>query len=390
MTILLWILLTLIVFTIVVFIHELGHFSIARLFRVKVEEFGLWIPPKAKTLFQDKKWTEYTLNWIPLGGFVRLKWEDSLDENPEKDSFAWKGWFAKSSILLAWVSMNFVLTWILFIGLFFMGSTPFWVNVFFKTDTHTKLLPTMEDGIQDGSILVGDIIFSPLTGSVAYNAGIREDDVLVSVNSWKVQTTSELTEIIQKSKKVSLEINRSWSYKTFTLEPNYKKIGAYLWYNSLKLTEIKADNLLDAIYLGTREFKEHFLMTAEMLGDFFRKIFFPKDTDERKKAIENISWPIGLGNLFVGMIDMKVGINIILIVIALISLNLGFFNLLPLPALDGGRFVTVTISHILTFLWVSKIRLLSGERIIHIFWFLFLILLSILVAFEDIRKIFFQ
>lgn len=73
MTILLGILLTVLVFTFIVFIHEMGHFLTARLTGMKVEEFGIGIPPKAGSLGKDKKGTEYTLNWLPIGGFVRIK-----------------------------------------------------------------------------------------------------------------------------------------------------------------------------------------------------------------------------------------------------------------------------------------------------------------------------
>lgn len=78
MSIILGILLTLIILTLVVFIHELGHFLAARITEMKVDEFGIGIPPKATKLFQDKKGTEYTLNWLPIGGFVRIKGEDPL------------------------------------------------------------------------------------------------------------------------------------------------------------------------------------------------------------------------------------------------------------------------------------------------------------------------
>lgn len=73
----LWIIVALIIFSIIVLIHEYGHFKTARIFWVKVFEFGLGIPPKAKKLWTDKSWTEYTLNWLPIWWFVRLKWENN-------------------------------------------------------------------------------------------------------------------------------------------------------------------------------------------------------------------------------------------------------------------------------------------------------------------------
>jgi regulator of sigma E protease len=73
MTLFLGILLALFVFFVVVFLHELGHFMVARWSGVKVLEFGIGIPPRLKKIFRDKKGTEWTLNWLPIGGFVRLK-----------------------------------------------------------------------------------------------------------------------------------------------------------------------------------------------------------------------------------------------------------------------------------------------------------------------------
>ncbi len=74
--IVIWIIVAIIVFSIIILIHEYGHFKASRIFWVKVEEFWLWIPPKAKEIFTDKKWTKYTLNWLPLWWFVKLKWEN--------------------------------------------------------------------------------------------------------------------------------------------------------------------------------------------------------------------------------------------------------------------------------------------------------------------------
>lgn len=75
MEIFLWILTAILIFSVVVIVHEWWHFKSARIFWVKVEEFWLWIPPRAKKLFTDKKWTLFSLNWLPLWGFIKLTWE---------------------------------------------------------------------------------------------------------------------------------------------------------------------------------------------------------------------------------------------------------------------------------------------------------------------------
>lgn len=121
MQIIFGILVALAVFFAVVMFHELGHFLAARRSGVKVEEFGLGIPPKARSFGRDKHGCEYTLNWLPIGGFVRLKGEDELAPTAaEPDSFASKSYFAKSSVILAGVFFNFVLAFLVFTVLFWI------------------------------------------------------------------------------------------------------------------------------------------------------------------------------------------------------------------------------------------------------------------------------
>ncbi|MBP7823389.1 site-2 protease family protein, partial [Candidatus Gracilibacteria bacterium] len=110
MSLFIGILLALFVFFIVVFIHEMGHFLVARWSGVKVHEFGIGIPPRLRRLFTDKHGTEWTLNWLPIGGFVRLKGEDLISpESHAKDSLARAPWWKQVLILLAGVTMNFLL-----------------------------------------------------------------------------------------------------------------------------------------------------------------------------------------------------------------------------------------------------------------------------------------
>ena len=115
-----------IMFMSLVLIHELGHFIAAKKSGVKVLEFGIGIPPKVMKLWTDKSGTEYTLNLIPLGWFVRLKGEDPKDEQDfnAPDSFIKAKIWNKIIILLAWVSANFVLAWLLFTFVFTYWTKP--------------------------------------------------------------------------------------------------------------------------------------------------------------------------------------------------------------------------------------------------------------------------
>ncbi len=119
MTIIFGIILALLVFSIIVFFHELGHFSMAKRFGVKVEEFGIGIPPRAKQIWKDKSGTIYTFNWLPIGGFVKMKGEEINETGAhDKDSLASKNFWQQSGVILAGVVMNFFFAFIIFSVLF--------------------------------------------------------------------------------------------------------------------------------------------------------------------------------------------------------------------------------------------------------------------------------
>jgi len=183
-----------------------------------VKEFWLWIPPKAKKVFTDKHWTDFTLNWLPLWGFVRLTWEsvskfdvydkenklihshkllevlnkkediyskewitlnndekqkilDILNEEIWEWSFLTKTYFQKSIIILAWVFMNFIFAIAIFSMLFMIWVKPIWINTKFPTNLELKMIPTMEQSIKIWLLEQKPwIILDPIEWSVASKA----------------------------------------------------------------------------------------------------------------------------------------------------------------------------------------------------------------------------
>lgn len=131
-----------------VIIHELGHFITAKKSGVKVLEFGIGIPPKVCRLRTDKSGTEYTLNLLPLGGFVRLKGEDPRNEQDfhAKDSFIKAKIWKKIIILLAGVTMNLILARVLFTAIFTMGTQPISILPENALSSHQNsyLMPTVK------------------------------------------------------------------------------------------------------------------------------------------------------------------------------------------------------------------------------------------------------
>ncbi len=253
-----WIIIAIIVFAIIILIHEFWHFYAARKFWVKVEEFWLWLPPRAKKIFKDKKWTIYSLNWIPFGGFVKITWEMPLflriyDENkkiltkekiiekiknnkkifdknwveiPKKEQLdilekikeekapynlinkpAWQ----QSIILLAWIFMNFVLAFFIFTILFFVWVKPIWVNNVIKTDLDIKLLPTQKQALKNWIIKKYDwVLLFPIKDSLASTKWIKQFDYLIKINNQIIKNPEDVIKKIKnsKNKKLNFTIKR--------------------------------------------------------------------------------------------------------------------------------------------------------------------------------------
>lgn len=391
MTIFLWILLTLIVFTAIVFIHEMGHFLTARYTKMKVEEFGIGIPPKAKSLGRDKRWTEYTLNWLPIWGFVRIKWEDPGSEEAEdKDSFSSKKWWARSLVLIAWVTMNFILAIVILFWFFITGTSPISPNILLENDHGSYFLPSFENGIKNGYIEHKGITLSPLSWSVASNAGILSGDILESVNGQKITDMDILRETISKWGTLTLVVSGTGGTRSLPITPDNGKIGTYLGYKDLKLNPeywVKR-NFSSSITWAFYETYALSRITLDVLGMTVRKLVSPATPTERKEATEMLSGPIGIGSGFVDIIEFGVTWKIVFSIVALLSINLGILNILPFPALDGGRLVSTTIRSIIG-LFYHKTKVLNQiEYFIHAFGMVLLLFVSLLVAILDVFKLF--
>lgn len=205
MTIFFGILLALVIFSVIVFFHELGHFSMAKRFGVKVDEFGIGIPPRAKQVWQDKSGTIYTLNWLPIGGFVRMKGEEMNEAGThDKDSLASKNFWQQSAVILAGVIMNFLFAFVIFSALFMVGVEPLGINTKFQTQTETKLIPSFDEAVRIGLVKTDGIILSPLTGSIAQKSGILDNDILLSIDG---KTISKPEEMIAKVKQSTVAMN---------------------------------------------------------------------------------------------------------------------------------------------------------------------------------------
>lgn len=422
-----WILIALIIFSFVILTHEWWHFFAARNFWVKVEEFWLWIPPRAKKLFIDKKWTLFSLNWIPLWGFVRLYGENLWLENKkinkkseENKKFSNKNYIQKSIILLAWIFMNFILAIFIFSILFFIWVKPIWINTQIKTNLNLKLIPNYEQAINEWILIKNPwIILNPLPWSIAEKSNIRKWDIILEVatckykmldywfcwdKNWniigklpktiKINNILDLKNILNKNKWKKISIYWIWKQSLKTWEndfyelkiPKNWKIWAYIWENIAINKNFKYKySLLNSLKFWTLETYNQVLFTFKWIWILGQKIFNPKKPEERKKALNQMSWPIWIVDFISN--SYKQWIIFLFLITAIISINLWVFNLLPIPALDWWRWFLLTINTLIKKLSKNKFSIQNFENFLHIIFFIILIALSILIWYNDIEKI---
>jgi len=399
----LWVIVAIIIFSIVVLIHELWHFFAARFFWVKVEEFWLWIPPRAKKLFSDKLGTLYSLNWLPLWGFVRLKWENPelLKNINDKEALINKSAWQQAIIILAWVFMNFLLASIIFSILFFIWLKPIWINTQIKTNLELKLIPTYSQAIKSWLLIKKPwLILNPISGSIAQKSWIKAWDILFKINWKKISNIQNMlnTVLNNKNKFLTLNIkrwincNKKWICNNIENKKiNVKvwtnwKIWTYVWENIEINKNFKYKyNFINSIKYWFLETYNQSLLTIKWLTILVRKIVNPHKPKERQEALNQMSWPIWIVDFISN--SLINGFSFLLIITAIISINLWVFNLLPIPALDWWRFVFITINWLLIKLFWKKIISSNTENIIHFLFFIILIALSILIWYNDTIKI---
>lgn len=392
MNIFLGILLTFAVFLLVVLIHEFGHFIVARMSGMKVLEFWFGIPPKIKKIFTDKKGTDFTFNLLPIGGFVRIFGEDPSS----KDAFAEGSFMSKSlwkrfAVLVAGVAMNFLLAWVIFTGIFLTGAKPLAVMPINIWETNSYFLPSLEEAKKTGFVEEKGIFLTALTGSIAEKSGILPESKIIAINHLPVTSMQTLIDTIEKEENIQMELqNASGSLYTVKMQPENGKIGVALNWAFITHHEMKPEkkSFSAALNMGIKETYASSILTFKLLGKTFKSLIFPKEEKEREEAKKQLSGPIGVGNTFVTMVDKHIPMTIIWIFVALISVNLGVLNILPFPALDGGRIVTTTVYSFLSLFIKSKIKILKIEQWINMIGFLLLMAFMIYVMSLDIGRFF--
>ncbi len=313
------VLIFLIVIIVLVVVHELGHFFVAKAFGVRVDEFGVGYPPRARKLFTWRN-TLFTLNWLPFGGFVKIYGEETASGDT-RDSFAHQKLWKRVAVVLAGIVANIVLAMVLYTASFSIGflSSP---SDFPEYVTNTPSM-TMITGVTEKS--------------PAQIAGLVSSDRITAVATRSdTKIPENVTDIVTFVKKhptdaISFTIIHAGNTKTVSVTPridpatNIPSVG-------ISLAQVVYVRLpfLAACKMSVYYTLQQFVFILHSIGTLISGAFGGGNS-----LLSQVSGPVGIAQ--VAGEAYSLGFGSFLAFVALISVNLAVINILPFPALDGGR-----------------------------------------------------
>ena len=352
---------------VLVLVHEFGHFITAKWSGMRVDEFAIGFPPRLLSWTRGE--TVYTLNIIPIGGFVRIYGENGSEETTALDTtraFSYRPRMLQAIVLVAGVTMNILFAWALY------------------TTSYTIGVPTIVDDAQPGNT-APLVITSLLDNGVAKKAGLFPGDHITALaapdGTQAALSPRDISSFISShgGTPLSLSYTRSGTARTVTLTPENIAVSGEATRPRVGFTTGFVTTLSypfgKAVIEGGKETVYNALDIAKGLATFL------KQTVRGSAGLGDLTGPIGIA----GMVGdaSHFGLTAILSFTAFISLNLAVVNLIPLPALDGGRLLIVGIEAVIR-------RPLNPKLIgrVYLGSFVFLILLMVVITGHDIVKLF--
>ncbi|MFA5603605.1 MAG: RIP metalloprotease RseP [Bacilli bacterium] len=334
---------------ITVFIHELGHFIFAKKSGIYIYEFSIGMGPRLFKFERPNDETVYSIRLFPIGGYVSMSGEEvEVDENvPVEQRFQSKTWIQRFLTIIAGVTFNFLLAIVL---LFIVG---------------------LAAGVPNNE----PIIKSLDSEYPAYNTELQPGDKIIKVNNDKIRSVDRLLLELQlnSGKNITLEvIDKNDNKKTVELSPKKVTEGEQEVYRyGFSLNNEVTEGLIPSI-------KYSFVKTGNLLEQMMVII---KSLVTGELKLDALAGPIGIYNI-VGE-TARAGLINLIYLIAFLSINVGFINILPFPAFDGGRLLFLVIEKI-------KGRPINAkvENIIHNIGFALLLILMLIITYNDIIRIF--
>jgi regulator of sigma E protease len=330
-----------VILAVLILVHEVGHFTLAKIMRVRVEEFGLGFPPRIRSWTRGG--TVYSINALPLGGFVKMTGENGEDDDPS--SFGAKPPWQRLLILLFGPVMNLTLA----LGIFFFS-------------------------FMAGSPRGLTVVTAVNPGSPAARAGIHVGDTVLAANGVHVQYLTDLQNVTatRLGKRTTLELLSDGRRHTVTLvprrnpPPDQGPMGI-----ALTKTATVSYSPAHALNLSVQQ-------VGAMIGSIPTLV-----QSVSQHGGNQIAGPIGIANITTHVVQQepKQGPSSLFFFVALLSANLGVLNLLPMPALDGGRIAFVLLS------WVRRRNLDPQiEGVIHLVGMAVLLMLILVISYNDIVR----
>lgn len=350
----------LIILLVLVLAHEWGHYITARLFGVRVNEFGFGFPPRILKLWH-RHGTDFTLNLVPLGGFVRLKGEDG-SEAADADSFAHKTAWRRLIILFAGVAMNFVLGYFILVFIYGHGAE----MAVPKNDPQAIVANQrlMIDGV--------------LAGSPAAVAGVLAGDVIVGVDDAAGKKVGAIEAeavrdfiVSHRGQPLTLNLRRGNDNLQKIVTPTELKPGVIGL--GVQLFEVGTVRYRGAAIFGRagKDTAEITTLIFKTLGTVIKKLVRHGELEQ------GVTGPVGIA-VVTGSVA-RLGLIPLLQLVAMLSINLGLLNALPFPALDGGRALFVLLEKVMR----KKVRM-EIERAAHLIGLALLLALIVAVTYRDI------